>query len=190
MAIRKSTDIVGRQCDATDWDNNFQIVIDALITLAGKVNSSLLNAANGVPTLNNDLKVIQTALNADKINGYSVTDLLTVFAAVSEIGVANGIAQLDSGAKLPLAQMPDISDTINHLTEAPESDFEMILSPGKHFKNDVTSMSNAPEVGISGPCFIEVQKFDINIRQVVTFSSGDTYTHSYFGSWNWKKLNN
>lgn len=107
--IRKSTDIeaLGRLADKTDWDNNFQVVIDMLVTLAGKIDVSKIGANSGVAALNNVGKVIQTALNSDKFDNKTFSEVAALFVAASLLGANNGVAQLGSDGKLKTAQIPD-----------------------------------------------------------------------------------
>jgi hypothetical protein len=108
-SIRKSSDIeaLGRKADKTDWDNNFQVVIDMLVMLAGKIDVSKIGANSGVASLNSVGKVIQTALNSEKLDGKTFSQVAALFVAASLLGANNGVAELDSSGKLKTAQIPD-----------------------------------------------------------------------------------
>ena len=108
MTIRKKADIdaLGRKCDHTDWDNNFQDCIDAIAALANKVGTDQLNAANGVATLNAASKVLQTALNSDKLDNKTFAEISALFVLYSTKGAAGGVAELDETGVLKAAQRP------------------------------------------------------------------------------------
>ena len=65
-----------------DWVNNFTIVAELLLSLADKVDNDKLASNNGIATLNNVGKVIQTALNADKLNGLTLAQIRGLEAIV------------------------------------------------------------------------------------------------------------
>ena len=59
-----------------DWVNNFTIVAAMIEALAEKMPTEWRGAANGVAGLNADQKVIQTALNAEQLDGSTKEQLL------------------------------------------------------------------------------------------------------------------
>lgn len=67
-----------------DWINNFTIVAELLSSLAAKIDNDKLASNNGIATLNNVGKVIQTALNADKLNGLTLAQILGLDCIVLE----------------------------------------------------------------------------------------------------------
>lgn len=98
--------IVGK-IDKEDWEHNFALVDAALDALGEKLPTSQKAAANGLASLNADSKVIQVALNSERLNGKTEAELTTLFILQSVKGAANGVAELDATGKLKAAQVPD-----------------------------------------------------------------------------------
>ena len=59
-----------------NWINNFNIVAEMITNLAGKISSEAKGANNGVASLDNNGKVVQTALNSEKLDGKTYAELL------------------------------------------------------------------------------------------------------------------
>lgn len=98
--------IVGK-IDKADWEHNFALVDEAIDLLGSKLDLSQKAAASGIASLNSDSKVIQVALNAERINGKTEEEFGQLFVLFSTKGVANGIAELDGTGKLKASQIPD-----------------------------------------------------------------------------------
>jgi hypothetical protein len=92
--------------DKPDWINNFTIVAAMLSALNNKVGTDQLGANSGVATLNNLGKMIQTALNSEKLDNKTFAEIANLFVAVALLGAANGVATLGSDGKLTTAQIP------------------------------------------------------------------------------------
>jgi hypothetical protein len=97
--------IVGK-IDKADWQHNFALVDAALDELGFKLPASQKAAANGLASLNGDLKVIQTALNSERLNGKTEAELSQLFILLSTKGSAGGVAELDGSGKLKADQLP------------------------------------------------------------------------------------
>lgn len=101
----------GGKYEKEDWINNFGLIQQLFALLRsdvdGKVAAALLGENSGVATLSNTGKVLQTALNAEKISGQALSDLANMFISALLKGAANGVAELDGSGKLKTAQIPD-----------------------------------------------------------------------------------
>lgn len=89
-----------------DWVHNFTIVEAIEAALSGKIASTQKAAANGVASLNSDSKVVQTALNSERLNGKTEAELSSLFVLFSSKGAADGVAELDGSGKLKADQLP------------------------------------------------------------------------------------
>ena len=89
-----------------NWQHNFGLLDAALDDLGLKLSASQKAAENGVASLNGDLKVIQTALNSERLNGKTESELSQLFILLSTKGVAGGVAELDGSGKLKADQLP------------------------------------------------------------------------------------
>jgi hypothetical protein len=160
--VRKSTDILalGRKANDTDWDNNFQVLIDLLTAVGLKVDSSKIGENNGVASLNNLGKVVQTALDSDKINGKTFTELASYFVASTLLGLANGVATLGSDGKLSTTQIP--ASTTSGLTP-------------KGAWNATTNSPSIPSAssGNNGWFYIVNVAGNTNINGINTWTLGD-----------------
>lgn len=106
--------IVGK-IDKADWEHNFAIVDAIVDAFGGKLDASQKAAANGVASLNSDSKVIQIALNSERLNNKTEADFANLFIQFSSKGAANGVAELDATGKLKAAQVPEsISSGLNY----------------------------------------------------------------------------
>lgn len=94
-------DEVGKRTKA-DWINNFTILAALIQSVAAKIDSDKLGAANGVATLNASSKVVQTALNSEKIGGLTLAEFVADYteytddaiAAVNAVIAALGISDI------------------------------------------------------------------------------------------------
>ncbi len=109
-------EIVYRSVKGTDLtpaevDNNFHNVDDRATQLRTDVDlkaaAALLAQPDGIATLNNLSKVIQTALNSDKLDNKTFAQIAALFIAAVAKGAADGVAELDGSSKLKASQIPD-----------------------------------------------------------------------------------
>lgn len=98
--------IVGK-IDKDDWVHNFTILDAVADALSGKIGIDQKGSASGIATLNSDSKVIQVALNSERLNGKTEAELTNLFILFATKGVADGVAELDEYGKLKAAQIPD-----------------------------------------------------------------------------------
>ena len=98
--------IVGK-IDRADWQHNFALVDQALDDLAGKLPINQKASAGGLASLNDDLEVIQTALNSERLNGKTEAEISQLFVLIGSKGAANGVAELDGAGKLKASQVPE-----------------------------------------------------------------------------------
>lgn len=101
----------GESLEPIEVDNNFRELETKSDQLRedvdGKLPSSVKGAPEGVPTLNNLLKVVETCLNSEKLDGKTFAQIAELFISVAARGINNGVAELDSSGKLRAAQIPD-----------------------------------------------------------------------------------
>lgn len=88
-------DEAGKRSKA-DWVNNFTIVAEMLVSVAAKIGTDKLGAANGVATLNVASKVLQTALNAEKIGGLTLVEFVADYTEYIDAAIdALNIGSID-----------------------------------------------------------------------------------------------
>lgn len=97
-----------------------------------KADATLMAQPEGIATLNNVSKVIQTALNSDKLDGKTFAQIAELFIAAVAKGAADGVAELDGTGKLKASQVPDS------------------LVSGLTFRGAWDADSNTPEIPASG----------------------------------------
>jgi hypothetical protein len=101
----------GEQLEPLEVDENFRELETKSDQLREDVDLKLLasekGAAGGVASLNNLLKVIETCLNSEKLDGKTFAQISELFIATAARGINNGVAELDSAGKLRAAQIPD-----------------------------------------------------------------------------------
>ncbi|MFA9212470.1 MAG: hypothetical protein ACEQSR_01300 [Candidatus Methylacidiphilales bacterium] len=109
-----------------DWINNFTIVAAMLEALSGKLDAEAVGANNGLATLNNFGKLVQVALNSERLENKTLEEVMVDVAdyvndslltlnissidglatalsqkiETDEKGVANGVATLNSEGKV------------------------------------------------------------------------------------------
>lgn len=86
-----------------DWIHNFEEVDQRLdantLALANKLNSNEKGAVNGIPTLNNEQKVVETALNSDKVGGKTLAEITTDRDNAIEQAVDEAMGDLPTSAQ-------------------------------------------------------------------------------------------
>lgn len=114
------SDVKGEALTPSEANANIHNLDDRIIQLRADVVLRALITA--VATLNNAGKVIQTALNSEKLDGKTFAQVAALFVAAVEKGAALGVAELDDSGVLKASQRPVTGSTYKGAWDAAAND--------------------------------------------------------------------
>lgn len=158
------------------------------------VNQGGTGATDGVTALAN-LGGLGSAHSSNTSNPHSVTANQTGAIATSQRGVANGVASLDAGGKIPASQIPAIAIPSMHVVTntatrnalvVQEGDEAKQLDDGSHWIYDGATWHTYPVPSPFGQNYSEINEFTTSVTTSTTFQNKASLTFNVINGFKYR----